>query len=169
MNARARKVRAGSREFHERRALLSARTLVDRMRTLYRELERQTGAPIAAHRALSCIGAQPGIPASELALELGMQRPAVSHILRHLAERGWIERVRSESDQRSVQIFVTPEGRQIIKATAGRAVGALQRAVGRLGEGELVALADGLETLLTTLPDLSPKAVASRKERQNQR
>src|SRR5688572_28966992 len=115
----------------ERNALLSARALVDRMRTLYRELERMTDAPITVHRALTCIGEEPGIPASRLATRLGMQRPAVSHVLKGLVARGWIERRRHEGDQRSVQIHATADGQQILRATSRRAVGTLQRRGGK--------------------------------------
>ncbi|MCI3951926.1 MAG: hypothetical protein K0R53_1423 [Burkholderiales bacterium] len=137
----------------EREALLSARALVDRMRTLYRELERMTDAPITVHRALTCIGEEPGIPASRLAQRLGMQRPAVSHVLKGLVARGWIERRRHEGDQRSVQIHPTAEGLQILRVTSGRAVGTMQRAVRGLSARELKQLADGLAALLVRLPD----------------
>jgi MarR family transcriptional regulator, organic hydroperoxide resistance regulator len=140
----------------ERDALLSARSLVDRMRTLYRELERMTGAPITVHRALACIGEEPGIPASRLAIRLGMQRPAVSHVLKGLVARGWIERRRHEGDQRSVQIHPTADGQQILRATSGRAVGTLQRAVSGLSTRQLQQLADGLSALLAGLPDAQP-------------
>jgi DNA-binding MarR family transcriptional regulator len=140
----------------ERDALLSARALVDRMRTLYRELERMTDAPITVHRALACIGEEPGIPASRLAARLGMQRPAVSHVLKGLVSRGWIERRRHDGDQRSVQIHATAEGQQILRATSGRAVGTLQRAVRGLSARELRQLAGGLAALLVRLPDAQP-------------
>ena len=140
----------------ERDALLSARALVDRMRTLYRELERMTDAPITVHRALACIGEEPGIPASRLALCLGMQRPAVSHVLKGLVARGWIERRRHECDQRSVQIHPTADGQQILRATSGRAVGTLQRAVRGLNARQLQQLADGLAALLVHLPEPPP-------------
>jgi DNA-binding MarR family transcriptional regulator len=142
----------------EREALLSARALVDRMRTLYRELERMTDAPITVHRALACIGEEPGIPASRLATRLGMQRPAVSHVLKGLAARGWIERRRHEGDQRSVQIHPTVDGQQILRATSGRAVGTLQRAVRGLSARELKQLASSLPALLARLPDPHPRA-----------
>src|SRR5688572_29806697 len=115
----------------EREALISARALVDRMRTLYRELERMTDAPITVHRALACIGDEPGIPASRLAARLGMQRPAVSHVLKGLVARGWIERRRHEGDQRSVQIHATADGQQILRATSGRAVRSEERRGGK--------------------------------------
>jgi len=140
----------------ERDALLSARSLVDRMRTLYRELERMTDAPITVHRALACIGEEPGIPASRLAARLGMQRPAVSHVLKGLVARGWIERRRHEGDQRSVQIHPTADGQQILRATSGRAVGTLQRAVRGLSARQLRQLADGLAALLARLPETQP-------------
>jgi DNA-binding MarR family transcriptional regulator len=136
-------------------ALLSARALVDRMRELYRELERMTEAPITVHRALTCIGEDPGLAASQLAVRLGMQRPAVSHVLKGLVARGWIERRRHEGDQRSVRIHPTAEGLQILRATAGRAVGTLQRAVRGLNHTELQQLATGLASLLRRLPESS--------------
>ena len=145
----------------ERDALLSARALVDRMRALYRELERATDAPITVHRALACIGEEPGIPASRLATRLGMQRPAVSHVLKGLAARGWIERRRHEGDQRSVQIHPTADGQQILRATSGRAVGTLQRAVRGMSARQLEQLAAGLAALLDRLPDAPPSLARS--------
>jgi MarR family transcriptional regulator, organic hydroperoxide resistance regulator len=136
--------------------LLAARALVDRMRTLYRELERRTGAPIAMHRALACIAAEPGITASRLASALGMQRPALSHLLRSLGERGWVERRRSDSDQRSVRLHVTTAGRTVLSATSGRVAGRLQRAVHTLDDRTLAELASSLQALLLCLPDATP-------------
>jgi DNA-binding MarR family transcriptional regulator len=147
----------------EDRALLSARALVDRMRTLYRELERLTGAPIAQHRVLSCIATEPGLAAARLAAKLGMQPPAVSHVLKSLTERGWIERRRTEDDQRSVSIHVTVQGQHILNASAGSAVGTLQRAVTGLENRDLSELANGLEALLAKLPEKEIDASIDRK------
>jgi DNA-binding MarR family transcriptional regulator len=149
----------------ESRALLAARALVDRMRALYLELEQMTGAPIAWHRALVCIGNDPGLPASKLASQLGMQRPAVSQLLKSMSARGWIERRRSLEDQRAVQVHPTAEGRQILQATAGRAVFTLQRAVCSLPHKELEQLIASVELLLTQLPEqpLGPAPVSKRR------
>jgi DNA-binding MarR family transcriptional regulator len=145
-------VTAGARGALEGRALLAARSLVDRMRNLYRELEQLTGAPITLHRAMVCIGQEPGLLASRLAGQLGMKRPAVSQVLRNLESRGWIERRRDDGDQRAVHITCTPAGRQILQATAGRAVFTLQRAVRSLPDHDLAKLALGIEKLLYALP-----------------
>lgn len=136
----------------ERAALLSARAFIDDMRTRYRELEKQTGASITMHRALDSIAGNPGISASALAAALGMKRPAVSHVLKGLAERGWIDRHRTKADQRSVQLRLTAAGTQIVEATAGSAVGTLRRAVSHLTESEVAALSSGLAALLRELP-----------------
>ena len=143
--------REDSRDALEKRALLAARALVDRMRALYRELEQVTGAPITLHRALVVIGNDPGLPASRLATRLGMQRPAVSQMLKNMEFRGWIERRRSASDQRAVQIHCTSVGRRVLQATSGRAVVTLQRAVCNLRDEELEKLAAGVEKLLEVL------------------
>lgn len=158
--ARERSLRAGrknksassTREVLESQALLAARALVDRMRTIYRELEHLTGAPITLHRALVCIGNEPGLAASRLAAQMGMQRPAISQVLKNLEARGWIARRRDDGDQRTVHIHCTAAGRQILQATAGRAVFTLRRAVCSLEDEDLARLALGIESLLAELP-----------------
>jgi DNA-binding MarR family transcriptional regulator len=137
----------------ENRALLAARSLVDRMRTLYRELEQVTGAPITHHRALVSIASEPGLTASRLASLLGMQRPAVSQLLKSMSQHGWVERRRNDQDQRVVHVFITASGRQILQATAGRAVFTLQRAVCSMPAAKLEALIGSVELLLTQLPE----------------
>jgi DNA-binding MarR family transcriptional regulator len=83
-------------------------------------------------------------------------------VLKGLAARGWIERRRHDGDQRSVQIHPTAEGLQILRATSGRAVGTLQKAVRGLSARELRQLADGLAALLVRLPDPKTAPIATR-------
>jgi len=149
----------------ERSALLRARELVDRMRSLYRELEDATGAPVVMHRALAVIAAEPGIPASKLAAALGLQRSTMSHVLKALAQRKWIERRRSEEDQRSVRVYVTAAGRSMLQATAGRVAGVLQRAVKQLDERQLRELDQSLEALLGQMSPARPAAVRATRPR----
>ena len=144
----------------EQGALRRARALVDHMRTLYRELEQRTGAPIAAHRALHCIDAEPGLSPSELAAILGVKRPNLSHLLRLMAERGWIERRRVANDQRSVQLHLLPAGRALVGATHGRVAGVLQRAIEGLTSVDLRSLDRSLSRLQDRLPALGPVAVS---------
>jgi DNA-binding MarR family transcriptional regulator len=146
----------------ERAGLISARAFIDDMRSRYIDLEKLTGASISMHRALACVAATPGVSASSLATTLGMKRPALSHILKGLAERGWIERLRAPMDQRAVQLHLSAAGKQTVEATAGRAVGTLQRAIARLSDDEVMCLSAGLAALLRELP-AAPRAPAKGK------
>jgi DNA-binding MarR family transcriptional regulator len=146
----------------EQRALMRARELVDRMRSLYRELESATGAPVVVHRALAIIEAQPGIPASRLAEALGLQRSTMSHVLKALALKNWIERRRSDEDQRSVRVHVTAAGRSVLHATSGRVSGVLQRAVRQMDAGQLRQLDQALGALLPHIDSFRPMPVATR-------
>lgn len=156
---------AASRTLLERDALLRARQLVDHMRALYRELESRTGTPVVMHRALAVIDAEPGIPASQLAAALGLQRSTMSHVLKALAMNKWIERRRSEADQRSVRLHVTPAGRSIMHATTGRVAGVLQRAVRQLGEQQLAELDRSLQALLRHIDPPQPTLVPAARSR----
>jgi DNA-binding MarR family transcriptional regulator len=158
-----------TRAQREQSALLLARTLVDRTRALYRELELRTGAPVQAHRALAGISANPGIPASQLAESLGMQRSALSHLLRTLAKEGWIERRRSDDDQRSVRLFVTAAGNGVVGATSGRIVGVLQHAVEQLDARHLLELERSLGALLKHIDGPSPDIILSADRRRSSR
>jgi MarR family transcriptional regulator, organic hydroperoxide resistance regulator len=149
---------APTRSAREHATLLLARALVDRARALYRELEERTGAPVQAHRAMALIASEPGIQSSRLAAALGMQRSAVSHLLRPLQQRGWIERRRDSADQRSVHLFVTNEGSEVVKATAGRVVGVLQHAVEQLDDTQLAEAERSLHAILQHMVMLGPRA-----------
>ena len=156
------------REERERVVLLAARSLVDRMRQLYRELERMTDAPISMHRALTAIGERPGIQASHLAAALGMNRPAASQVISAMVDRDWIERVRPAADQRAVQLFPTAIGLKVLKATAGRAVATLQRSVRELRDADLQRLEIALPVLLSRLPDRTSSDAGSRAQARKQ-
>ncbi|MFM1886796.1 MAG: hypothetical protein RL026_1953 [Pseudomonadota bacterium] len=142
---------SGDRSTTERSALALTRELVDHMARIYRDLERATGAPIALHRALSCIVADPGVPASTLARRLGVHNSAVSQLLRGLEARGWVERRRAPEDQRTVRLFATEAGSAIEQATHGPNAVRLQDGVRRLTDPELRALMEGAAALLRAL------------------
>jgi DNA-binding MarR family transcriptional regulator len=143
-----------SRAQLESRALLAARDLVDRMRTVYRDLERLSGAPISMHRGLHAIDADPGLQASKFAAALGMQRPAASHLLRAMVDRGWIRRARAKSDQRAVQIHLTAAGQRMLKLTSGHTAGVLQRSMRALGDADVERLALALPLLVQELQEI---------------
>jgi DNA-binding MarR family transcriptional regulator len=55
-------------------------------------------------------------PASRLAAEADLTPASVTQALDHLAELGYVERVRSEADRRVVLNRLTPAGREVFEA-----------------------------------------------------
>ena len=53
---------------------------------------------------------------SELATRTSLDPSALSHILRRLAQKGWIRRERIDSDNRTVTVRLTPGGRKLATA-----------------------------------------------------
>jgi MarR family transcriptional regulator, organic hydroperoxide resistance regulator len=139
------------RDRQRREALVAMRAVIDQMRERYRALERATGAPITSHRVLAAITATPGIGASALAQQLGMNRPAMSQVLKSLDERGWISRRRDHGDGRSVQLRITQSGGQLVRSTEGRASGTLDRCIRALSDAELRAATVGLRAIAKQL------------------
>jgi DNA-binding MarR family transcriptional regulator len=139
------------RDRQRREALLAMRAVIDQMRERYRALERATGAPITSHRVLAAIAATPGIGASALAQQLGMNRPAMSQVLKSLDDRGWISRRRDLGDGRSVQLHITQSGGQLVRSTVGRASGTLDRCIRALSDAELRAATLGLRAIAKQL------------------
>lgn len=135
------------RDHQRREALYAARAIIDQMRERYRALERATGAPITAHRVLAAIAATPGIGASALAEQLGMNRPAMSQTLKALEARRWIKRRRDVGDGRSVQLRLTESGSALLRSTVGRASGTLDRCIRALSDAELRAATVGLQAI----------------------
>jgi len=89
----------------------------------------------------------------------------MSHVLKALALKKWIERRRSDEDQRSVRVYVTATGRSMLQATAGRVAGVLQRAVKQLDERQLRELDQSLEALLGQMAPAKPVAVRASRQR----
>ncbi len=139
------------RDRQRREALYAARAIIDEMRERYRALERATGASITSHRVLAAIAATPGIGASALALQLKMNRPAMSQTLKALEQRRWIRRCRDAGDGRSVQLRLTVSGTQLLRTTVGRASGTLDRCIRKLSDAELRAATVGLRAIARQL------------------
>ena len=62
-------------------------------------------------RALSLIGMQEGITQKDLAFLLGIRPQSAGEMLAKLEEYGLVERRKSESDARAIQLFLTEDGR----------------------------------------------------------
>ena len=64
-------------------------------------------------RVLIYLLEQEGLRCSSLANAVGLEATALSHLLRSLTDQGLIVRARAPNDQRSIEVSLTPRGREV--------------------------------------------------------
>lgn len=104
---------------------------------IYGELERQKKKQIEL----------PGVPISVLSKALLHSKPATSRILRTLEEKGYIIRIPSEADRRTVYVTLTEEGQKKNIEIKGHVDYYMDRILSSLGQedtSELLRLMDRL-------------------------
>jgi DNA-binding MarR family transcriptional regulator len=94
------------------------------------------------------ISAEPGVRVSGLAKALHIQPSTASNLLDKLAVRGLVRRDRGDVDTRVVRLFLTEQGRQLVKDLPGPMQGRLRRALQEVPEPILAGLITGLVNVL---------------------
>ena len=83
---------------------------------------------------------------SQLATTIGWERSRLSHHLQRMAGRGFVERVRSETDGRATDALLTDAGWKVLRSAAPKHVAWVRRLVfSGLSEDAVVALGDILD------------------------
>jgi DNA-binding MarR family transcriptional regulator len=77
------------------------------------------------------------LPAGKLAAGADLTPASVTQMLDHLAEQGWVERVRSDSDRRVVLNRLTPVGRERLAAKQAEIEERWRDALGDISAEEL--------------------------------
>lgn len=77
-------------------------------------LER-TGLTLAESRCLAAVGAFQQATVNQLALEANLDKSHASRTAQSLVDRGWMVKVGSAHDARSVRLSLTPSGRALCK------------------------------------------------------
>lgn len=96
---------------------------------------------------LQAIRAHGRLSGRGLAAELGVSPAAVVALCDRLEQRGYLERVRDEADRRIWWLGLTPAGAQVLDGFTEPRRARIARALLRLGDDELLALAATLSTL----------------------
>lgn len=102
--------------------------------------------------ALWHVSATPGIRVTVLAAALYVQHSTASNLLDKLERRGLIRRERSAQDKRTVGVFLTDQGRKLVRKLPGPMHGRLRTALRELPEEVLDGLGEGIAALLASLP-----------------
>ncbi len=89
----------------------TSRLIVRKLRGKLVELDLN----ITQYLILRDVAESPGINQRVLSENIDVSAPAVVGVAATLAERGLIERVRSERDRRNVSLYITKEGRTLMR------------------------------------------------------
>lgn len=114
--------------------------LVRRLHQIHTALFFEECAPFeitpVQYGVLTTLSLQPDLDQASLAQEVGIDRTNVADVLARLAQRGLVERTRSETDRRAVLARLTPEGLRVTRAMLAAMKRAQERLLEPLGPAE---------------------------------
>lgn len=99
-------------------------------------------------RALDAVAANGPCAVRELAVVMGLEPSSVTRAVAKLETAGWIEKNRSEHDQREVLVRLTESGREHHRFFVDRAIVIYQEIFVVFSDQERIVLADLLERML---------------------
>lgn len=137
--------------------------IIDMLRSVNLQLNRMLndfyqpfGLTAVQALVLTALCRQESQSLSDLCAELGMGKSNLSPLCKRMEKEGLIEKVRSQEDQRVVQIRVTPRAQQIMKQVADNAQQGYQDILMNATELDRQRLRDGLRLLIAYLEPQSP-------------
>ncbi|OGX79827.1 hypothetical protein A6395_04290 [Exiguobacterium sp. SH31] len=91
------------------------------LRRLQQEIEvhEYDDITVANYPYILAIYEETSITVSSLAERMGVKKASVSQMLDRLVKTGYVERVRQETDKRSIQVRLTPRGREFVDTETG--------------------------------------------------
>lgn len=111
------------------------------------------GATFPEFLILYVVAGTPGCSQADLATQVGVERPTMSHHLERLEAAGLVDRRRDEHDRRIVRVHPTPAGRRRL-ARLDAAVEAMEAELaGLLSERERTTLARALDKIARAVDD----------------
>jgi MarR family transcriptional regulator, organic hydroperoxide resistance regulator len=117
-----------------------------------KRVEKTCGLSSAKLWMLREVDGTPGIKVSQLALALSIHPSTCSNMLDKLEKNALVYRDRNKADQRSVHLYVTEEGRQVLVNNAPKPTqGKLSNALEQLSPTQLIKLESGLDDLVEVL------------------
>jgi DNA-binding MarR family transcriptional regulator len=133
----------------------SALALVD---VLDVELERETGIPLRWYDTLVHLEDTPdGLRMNELAEQILYSKSGFTRVVDRMEEAGLVQRVRPESDRRSILVVLTDQGRNTMeRARHHHRHGIEQHFSRHLSDTDIKALTRALEKLSTHARPLRP-------------
>ena len=133
--------RAGRAATDETRQVLnSLRHIVRSLRVSSRNAEQRVGLSGAQLFVLQCLSRQSPCSVNELAVATATDQSSVSVVVSRLVARGYVKRVTSKLDRRSVELSLSPAGRTLLLSAPEAAQDRLLAALSKLKKSELFLL-----------------------------
>jgi MarR family transcriptional regulator, organic hydroperoxide resistance regulator len=142
---------AGVRQQRTTAITKQLRMIFRAMQAHSRAVEQQCGLSSAKLWMMWELHATSGQRVSELARALAIHNSTCSNMLDQLEARDLVRRDRSRTDQRSVHISLTDQGKELLARAPLPAQGILSEALERLSDGYLEDLAESLDALVQTM------------------
>lgn len=127
------------------------------LRLSSRHAEQQVGLSGAQLFVLQCLANQGTCSVNQLAAATATHQSSVSVVVSRLVSRGYVKRVPSKLDRRSVELSLTPAGRTLLVAAPQATQERLLEALGRLRKSERLLLS-GLLSKLVELAEVSDES-----------
>ena len=127
------------------------RQIFQSVRKHFQSVEAACGISGSQLWALARITETPGLRVTELAAAMAIHQSTASNLIEHLVRAGYVQRVRSATDQRAVLLHPTESGQQVFAKAPQPLRGVLPEALSRLSPEELRALNGQLARLITLL------------------
>jgi MarR family transcriptional regulator, temperature-dependent positive regulator of motility len=99
---------------------------------------------------------QPGIDQRSLAGMIAFDRSTIGDVIQRLEQRGLLRRENNRSDRRAKHVFLTDEGRTVLKQVDPLVIRSQQKLLAPLSEGEQAILMFLLRKLADLSNDMSP-------------
>lgn len=126
------------------KALQAVRGLVAALSQSARVIEQRTGVSNAQLFLLQQIADEPDLSVNALAARAMTHQSTASVVLSRLERRGFVQRVRSVADGRSVALRLTAEGRRLLRRAPRPATSEIVEAISRLKPAEVRMLRRGI-------------------------
>ena len=133
-------------------------TIIKQLRILFRavqahsrSVETTCGLSSAQLWMLYEVSLSHGIKVSELASILSIHRSTSSNMLDKLEKKNLISRDRSKSDQRSVHIYITEQGKELLAQAPSPPQGQLSNTLSKLTSEQLTNLETSLQVFIDAL------------------
>ena len=116
-----------------------------------RTVEKMCGLSSAQLWMLHEVSSSDGIKVSELATTLSIHRSTSSNMLDKLEKKNLISRDRSKLDQRSVHIYITQQGKELLAQAPSPPQGQLSNTLTKLTGEQVSNLETSLQVFIDTL------------------